>query len=419
MSSAPRCARRAALLALGLAVAASARADTLDLVGVVENGVDGVVGLPARQIALSPDGNHLYVANGFGVVVFARDPGTGLLTWLQALCDDESPSCPPSPAIIVSEGTIHVVVAPDGAHVYSYAGLDAAISKFIRDPGTGLLTFAGSEPGLADHGELIVSGDGLTVYSAQKSGDIAAFDRNPGNGDLSFLASYPGGGPGLTAERWRVSADGAHVYGWDHGWIGVWNRDGGTGALSFAGMLCDEDNLGGSPCPAVPGVDGLSIPGRRFELSSDGEHLYTVGAEGLGTFDRDPATGMLSFVDLLANPPGLASLAVDPTGTLVYAPLFDSKRGDRLIPFLRDSVDGHLERASGDVQISADRPAVSPDGAHLYAAGTPEVLLIFALDPAAATVPYLIPALSPPWLLGLGALLALGLLVALRRVPWR
>jgi hypothetical protein len=117
----------------------------------------------------------------------------------------------------------------------------------------------------------------------------------------------------------------------------VFERDPGTGALGFVEVERD----------GVAGVDGL-LGARSVVVSPDDSHVYAAGAadDAVVVFERDGTTGALGFVEMK-----------------------------------RDGVAG-VDGLDGAISV-----AVSPDGAHLYAAGgAEEALAVFARDPGTGTL---------------------------------
>jgi len=99
------------------------------------NGVDGVQGLSgADGIALSTDGASVYVGGyyDYSVAVFARDAGTGSLSFVQAVRSGVE-------GVQNLKGATGLVVSPDGAHLWATGQADKSIVLFARDPATGRL----------------------------------------------------------------------------------------------------------------------------------------------------------------------------------------------------------------------------------------------------------------------------------------
>jgi DNA-binding beta-propeller fold protein YncE len=86
-------------------------------------GVDGLAG--ARGVVVSPDGHHVYAvgSSDHAVAVFARNPTTGTLTWSELVKDGVG-----GVDGLFSART--VAVTPDGDHVYVAASLDDAVAAF-------------------------------------------------------------------------------------------------------------------------------------------------------------------------------------------------------------------------------------------------------------------------------------------------
>src|SRR4029453_5473135 len=92
----------------------------------------------ATWVAISPDGQHLYVASrdSHAVAVFARNPTTGVLTQLSGLAGciaetGDGVTCSDGVALM---GARTVVVSPDGTSVYLGARDSNAVAVFARNP---------------------------------------------------------------------------------------------------------------------------------------------------------------------------------------------------------------------------------------------------------------------------------------------
>ena len=161
----------------GVTVFARDAAGALDFVELQQQGSGGVDGLWApRDVALSPDGKHLYTANygrsnemppkPGGLAVFARDPVDGRLAFVDSYDETEFNVTNP----------LSVAVSPDGRSVYLVAqGLaplyDGSLVVLARDAATGTLSLrqrfdddvAGVD-GLAGAFGLHAPADGANVY---------------------------------------------------------------------------------------------------------------------------------------------------------------------------------------------------------------------------------------------------------------
>jgi 6-phosphogluconolactonase (cycloisomerase 2 family) len=97
----------------------------------------------ASSVAVSPDGRSVYATGpaSSAVASFARNPATGDLTQLGCVSGDgnyrQDPDCGTARAIQYAQ---HVAISPDGAHVIAAATDSHSLILFARDPATGVLT---------------------------------------------------------------------------------------------------------------------------------------------------------------------------------------------------------------------------------------------------------------------------------------
>jgi len=186
------------------------------------------------------------------------------------------------------------------------------------------------------------------------------------------------------AQGVAVSPDGAHVYvtGESDNALAVFQRDPATGALTEVEVLHD----------GVDGVDGLAAA-RAVTLSADGAYAYVAGYvdDSLAVFGRDPATGFLTLIQLKRDSfggvnglDGAGSVTISPDGANVYV------AGDvdnAVAVFSRDAVTGtvaFVQMVKDATTLSHARAVtVSPDGKHVYAAASgSDTVVVFARDPA-------------------------------------
>lgn len=302
-----------------------------------------------KALAVSPDGAHLYVAGGShgagtsSVTWFERDLATGALTHRGSLFEDAGPG------LFALDTPLDVLVSGDGANVYVTAFEARAISVFARDPGTGDLSFlqvvlddADGVDGLEGIQRLAESPDGASLYVASASrkvtvpgvGGVAAFAR-AADGTLSFLEVEQqgvAGVDGLGAPRdVAVSPDGADVY------VAAGGTTGGAPPVAAAIAHFDRTPDGRlSFAEAIPeAAFGAGEP-RSLVVSPDGSRVYAVlygryaGTSGLtpgkvAVFARDPLSGALTLIDRFDDgadgATGLAGafrIRVSPGGEDVY-----------------------------------------------------------------------------------------------------
>lgn len=236
-------------------------------------------------------------------------------------------------------------VSPDGRSLYLVSGgfHGAAIARFVRDPLTGALSYAGCLTGSLESGPstpaacaplpgatakgagsgiyeasgIVISADGRRVYvTAAGDGSVAAFDRDPASGALS-LAGCVGGRqvPGCArvpgsrlilygATSPFLSPDGRYLYvAAKGGDTVVAFRLGGEGAPRFAGCVSSRDDRrpcrrGRRPEGAVAALSGPSgIAG-----TADGRFLYVSSTYGaIVTLRRNRASGALKPVSCISS----------------------------------------------------------------------------------------------------------------------
>jgi cysteine-rich repeat protein len=242
----------------------------LTFVGQVQDGVNNLDGIhAARALALSPGGSHLYVsgAEDDAVVVFSRDAVTGLLTFVELQKDGIG-------GVDGLARTRSVVVSPDGAHVYVGGRSDDAIAIFARDAVTGALTFSGMVKdgvngvnGLDGVHALAVSPDAAHLYAVGDRDDtLVLFDRDASSGALTFAQMKKDGSGGvsglLEASAVVLSPDGRGVYtaGFGADAVTVFLNQCGNGLVE-AGEQCDDgNNATGDCCSPTCRFDAPSTP---------------------------------------------------------------------------------------------------------------------------------------------------------------
>jgi DNA-binding beta-propeller fold protein YncE len=321
--------------------------------------------LGSRAIALSPDGDNVYVAasKSDAIAIFDRNAKRGTLSQppgaAGCVAADGAEGCA---AAVGLDTPNSVAVSPDGRNVYATSKKSGSITTFDRDPSTGALSqpagrgclatkpLPGCKPARALRGAdvLVVSPDGENVYVGAFFGNaVATFTRNPTTGALT----QPAGAGGCIAETTSqgcaqglalgapeglaISGDGAHVYvaGALSSSVVSLSRDATTGYLSEA--------LDGSDCisnAAQAGcAQGIQVKGANaVAVSPDDSNAYVTSlfSNSVTSFTSGSAP------PLLQNP--------GTTGCLVYLVAVGCSLGHA------------LEAPEGVV--------VSPDGANVYAA---------------------------------------------------
>jgi DNA-binding beta-propeller fold protein YncE len=148
----------------------------------------------AEHVAISPDGAHVYLTgNANSIAIFVRDPATGLLTQPPGVDGCITDNVEPGDDCQTSDGldtTYGLAFDPTGSHLYTGAYGSGSVGMFDRDPATGLLRrhtpcFSQSDPvctrrtPMAHAGHVLVSPDGRHVYvAAPDSSSLQVFGRS-------------------------------------------------------------------------------------------------------------------------------------------------------------------------------------------------------------------------------------------------
>jgi autotransporter-associated beta strand protein len=149
----------------------------LSYVDIFQDGIDGVDGLAAAQsVIVSADGKYVYVAglSDDAIAVFARDTTTGALTYVSMVKDGVD-------GVDGLDGAYTLALSPDGESLYVASRYDLALAVFTRDTTTGALTYStmfkngfDGVDGLDGASSVVVSADGKNVYVASDSSDAVA-----------------------------------------------------------------------------------------------------------------------------------------------------------------------------------------------------------------------------------------------------
>ncbi len=251
--------------------------------------IDGLAG--ARTLLVSDDDAYVYVLgyDDDAIAVFERDPVSGELVFIQVLRDNIGP-------VDGLGGPIALAISSDGEQVYVAGQLDNAVVVFDRDPATGLLTYVQTRRNgqnsvvnlLSPEDLVLADGDATLLVAASGANALVRFDRL-GNGSLVFAGSLVQGQlvangaenftiDGLVGVRSLALSDDSqwlYTYGRSGGdqVIGVFERQ--TPALTLPALALREGESIGIPPLPVTGLVGAS----QLTLTQDGRQLYLSGVD--------------------------------------------------------------------------------------------------------------------------------------------
>ena len=302
-----------------------------------------------KAAVIAPDGRFVYAvgAEDDSVVIFDRDPTSGVLSFDSCLTGEQTAS-PPCVDLATStaDGSNSGLNDPrwlelsaDGAHLYAVASNDSAFAHFTRDSASGALTFAGcvtgntnvavcdqapeASPGVNGSGfanprAFVLSANGEFAYgTGSNDSAVLRFDRDPASGSLAFLdcttaaegsgpagtgacsqlpnSSLTGDNTGFSGMRsMAISADGVSLYisaQFDSA-LSNFDVDPSSGTISLDSCVTGDTDVACAPIPsAAPAGIASGLHGlETIALSPDDRSLYGAAEDNdaVSRFDREP-----------------------------------------------------------------------------------------------------------------------------------
>ena len=274
------------------------------------------------RVFLSPDGTSVYVVvpSASSIVVFSFDEGTGALAFVEQVADGVG-------GVDGIAGTTDLAFSSDGTHVYAAGATDNAVAVFARDSGTGELSFVEAVrggAGIAGFAGVLgvaVSSDGQYVFSAAPGDNaVGALVRDAGSGSLAWLGAGVDGVDGLDglAGAGAVEVEGSFVYVSGPGDTAIAVLEPGD-AYDFGDAvdptyptLLASD---GARHRVVPGFflgSGIDAEGDGApSAAADGDDLAGVDDEDGVVFSQPLVPGQMSEVEVTASAPGALDAWID------------------------------------------------------------------------------------------------------------
>jgi DNA-binding beta-propeller fold protein YncE len=303
------------LIAAAPGVAAAAAPGSLSFGGCVSEplselcagagyGLEQAVG-----VAVSPNGDNVYVAGAGGGAVSVLDRGAdGSLTFSACIGGTDSgvdPQCSTSAGVLTPEA---VAVSPDGKDVYV---LDHGQIDVFARASNGALSWSGCV-GDADQTGCAATAPGHTLYPYHYPGAIVV---SP-DGDEVYTATDDGGGPNGAIDAFARAANGSLTA------IGCVDAAGGTesGCATQSPAIVAAGSLAISPAGYLFAGAGDAVA--SFKIAANGA-LSTVGCIG-------GVSGCVSHDDLEGANGSPDALALAPDGSTLYVAAHGSATIDEL-----------------------------------------------------------------------------------------
>ena len=338
-----------------------------------------------RDVAVSPDGSHVYVADfNDSIVWFNRSATDGSLAYAGCIDNGSETGCTHLP-VNTLQVPRSLAFSPDGSSLYAAVETSDAIVRFdVAADGT--LSFdscvedddafpsgCGQQVSSLDLPlRVVVSPDGNAVYAS--SGTTGDATLNHFSASLVPVGCYrevPTVGCANQAEPLEapqglaISPDGSSLYVTSVGRDAIrWFKREPDGTLTGGGCVADDDDgteFSDTPCVEESGVNYDVL--NHITISPNGEHAYATDETGLGVvyhFARDATTGALERKECLADSVGDAPGCTE------------------------------LNNTSGSGLSSVTDAVVSPDAANLYTVAFQDsALSTFGLSSPSGTMSFI------------------------------
>ncbi len=326
------------------------------------------------------------VADPAGITVYTVDPATGALALIQTLPSDNAFSF----AFDREQRHLYAVNVIDDYN----GGANGSVEAYSRDPGTGMLTFINRvDSGGAVSAQPTVSPSGAWLLVANYSGaNVTVFPLNEDGslGDVAAEAKREGSGPDTA----RQDQSRPHAVVFDPGGNFVAVADLGTDNVATYSLNDETGELTlVSEADAQPGAGP-----RHIVFNNAGTIMYVTNEldATIDLFAYDPATGMIGEIlqtvstvpDPFEGTKSTAEIAIHPSGKFLYnsnrgQPDTVTPEGDAIVGWTIDPDTGLLALI-GHTTEGIGQPwsfAFDASGANLFAANyTESTITQYAID---------------------------------------
>ncbi|MFO0966953.1 MAG: PKD domain-containing protein [Gemmataceae bacterium] len=215
-------------------------------------------------------------------------------------------------------GASAIAASSDGTHLYVAGPGDNAIAVFSRDLLTGAVTYLAkvTRADLLNPNAIVVSNlDPRFLYvTSRDSNSLLVFAQDRTTGGLTYVQTVTdgvGGVDGLSdPAALALGSDplqqNVYVAGQGDNAIAVFSRDPASGELTFVQLVQNGVN-------GVIGIDGVT----SVAVSADNTMVFATGSQSVAVFQHDLITGHLTIVQRLRDGSGGASGLQAPTQLLV------------------------------------------------------------------------------------------------------
>jgi len=262
-------------------------------------------------VVVSPDDKHLYAGSGNedAITAYSINTADGSLTWVE---EEKNGSA--------YDYISDMAFDCNGDILYVVEDYDDQVSWFTRTPATGALSYSGVIGSGNSPRTVLVHPDGDFVYVGCET-EINIYNRSQATGVLTANAFSPvntGVVPGIPIcnppylrfiREVIISPDGNHLYvssgGSDTRSVDLFSINKTNGQLTWV----EARRFLGATCP---GNETVAARPYQIDISEDGKYVYVAGERGddFVSFDRNAATGVLTFKEEILTPGGQANYSI-------------------------------------------------------------------------------------------------------------